>query len=177
MVDATQILTLADEVRVMCWAVGGFWVGKVLRDAGVDCFGDMTRGQLVDLRATMLAAAAGMIAPMASDPFYWSAEWRACRRTMLARHPDCAVPGCGEPAKHVDHRVSRRRGGAAFDPANLLCLCVPHHSEKTARADGGFGNPTGDASVPLAVRGCDTSGRPRDPAHPWNATRVPPVAA
>lgn len=34
----------------------------------------------------------------------------------------------------ADHRIERRDGGAALDPANGRCLCGSHHTRKTAAA-------------------------------------------
>ncbi len=104
---------------------------------------------------------------MPNDPFYTSTAWRECRAAFLRSHRTCSVDGCAKRAGHVDHVTPRRRGGAAFDPANLRALCHGHHSSKTAAADGGFGNTPG-VWRPV-VRGCDASGRPLDPSHPWNA--------
>jgi 5-methylcytosine-specific restriction endonuclease McrA len=61
------------------------------------------------------------------------------RDAYLKVHPICELPGCGQPASDVDHRLSRRRGGTD-DWSNLQALCHRHHSAKTAAEDGGFGN-------------------------------------
>lgn len=103
---------------------------------------------------------------MAHDPFYWSKEWRAFRAAVLRERPRCEVAGCGDGSAQVDHVISRRRGGAPLDRANARALCRSHHSEKTARRDGGFGNKRGDGDV--RARGCGVDGRPLDPLHPWN---------
>ena len=68
----------------------------------------------------------------------YGASWRRVRDAHLADHPDCAR--CGAPATDVDHRVSRARGGDEDDD-NLQSLCHACHARKTARVDGGFGNP------------------------------------
>ena len=68
----------------------------------------------------------------------YGAEWRRVRAAQLARQPHCAI--CGAPGHHVDHVVPLSRGGNN-DEGNLQTLCHRHHSSKTARADGGFGNP------------------------------------
>jgi len=61
--------------------------------------------------------------------------------------------------------VTRRAGGAPFDPANVQALCRSHHSQKTARRD----RPAYRASgKPLRAKGCDADGRPADPLHPWS---------
>jgi len=106
---------------------------------------------------------------MPHDPFYASAAWRRCRAAFLAAHPTCAVPGCGQAATHVDHRIPRRRGGAPFAWANLQGLCHAHHSTKTAQADGGFGRRPGAAR--LISNRCTVDGHPTDPAHPWSRPR------
>jgi 5-methylcytosine-specific restriction protein A len=59
------------------------------------------------------------------------------RDAFLKARPFCEL--CGAPSTDVDHRVPRRRGGTDHW-ANLQALCHPHHSAKTAREDGGFGN-------------------------------------
>ncbi|WP_424813555.1 HNH endonuclease [Roseococcus sp. YIM B11640] len=105
---------------------------------------------------------------MPGDPFYRSAAWLDARAGYLTRHPRCEVLSCGEPATHVDHKVPRRRGGAALDPRNFQALCHSHHSEKTARKDGGFGRRPGE----VTFKGCEASGRPIDPGHPWRRARA-----
>ena len=65
-------------------------------------------------------------------------QWQQLRKEILKRDPICRWPGCRERSVHVDHIVSKRRGGSE-DPMNLQGLCATHHSEKTCRVDGGFG--------------------------------------
>jgi 5-methylcytosine-specific restriction endonuclease McrA len=105
---------------------------------------------------------------MRGDGFYQSPAWRALRKATLTANPLCSVPGCGVASRHVDHRVARSRGGASLDPANLVALCHPHHSEKTARVDGGFGNQRGGEAT-LRAKGCDLNGWPLDPSSHWHA--------
>jgi 5-methylcytosine-specific restriction protein A len=66
-------------------------------------------------------------------------RWRKLRLMHLRAHPMCQHPGCEKAASDVDHVVPRARGGDDRD-ANLQSLCHAHHSEKTAREDGGFGH-------------------------------------
>ncbi len=64
--------------------------------------------------------------------------WRVMRRELLKREPMCRACRRAK-ATHLDHIVSRRRGGPS-DPSNLQPLCASCHSRKTASEDGGFGN-------------------------------------
>jgi 5-methylcytosine-specific restriction protein A len=77
-------------------------------------------------------------------------RWRAA---ILARDPFCVVPGCGKPSTDADHITPIRQGGNPFDLANGQGLCREHHSQKTARDDGGFGRAPLEASrgVPRGV--------------------------
>ncbi len=76
----------------------------------------------------------------------YGARWQRLRLLVLGRDPICQYPGCTELATDVDHIVPRSLGGKdSMD--NLQGLCHQHHSAKTAREDGGFGNPRG-ASIP-----------------------------
>lgn len=100
---------------------------------------------------------------MPGDPFYYSPAWRRVRSAALQRDRfRCTAPRCGQPASHVDHVLARAAGGAPLDLANLRSLCASCHSRKTARADGGFGHRRRSATW-----GCDASGIPLDPTHPW----------
>lgn len=80
---------------------------------------------------------------MPRSPYYDTAHWRTLRADALRRNPTCPTPGCGAPTTMVDHRRARARGApgptAEDVPSNLVALCRPCHSRKTARVDGGFG--------------------------------------
>lgn len=86
------------------------------------------------------------------------AAWRKLRAVVLAEQPlcpECRDQGLIVPATEVDH--------ADNDPSNnsrenLVGLCKPHHSQKTAR------EMHGHAARP---HGCDVDGIPLDPDHPW----------
>jgi 5-methylcytosine-specific restriction protein A len=105
---------------------------------------------------------------MAGDPFYQCVAWRRFRAWVLRSRPICEVPGCGIAATNVDHIISRRHGGADFDPANVQAMCASCHSAKTVMRDGGFGRP-GRLDGRIRLPGCDEAGMPRDPAHYWRA--------
>jgi len=48
---------------------------------------------------------------------------------------------CNRPTDDIDHIVPHKGSWSLFmDPKNLQGLCHRHHSMKTAREDGGFGN-------------------------------------
>jgi len=63
---------------------------------------------------------------------YNSKRWRILRHRVLTEQPWCDEPDCLALAKHVDHIVGLRDGGAPFDRNNVHGLCVSHHSAKTA---------------------------------------------
>lgn len=92
---------------------------------------------------------------MPQDPFYSSGQWRDFRRAFIRAYPVCCRDGCGKPTKHVDHIKARSKGGAPLDPENCQPLCHSHHSQKTARVDGGFGNAP-------STKGVDVEGWPLD---------------
>lgn len=69
----------------------------------------------------------------------YGSEWRRIAKQVLEEQPYCA----NHPDRfstQVDHVVSSRKGGTD-DRSNLVGLCAPCHSRKTASQDGGFGNP------------------------------------
>lgn len=70
-----------------------------------------------------------------------SAAWRKLRAAFLREHPlcmDCEKRGRVTPASVVDHIDGNAHNN---EPGNLAALCASCHSRKTARQDGGFGNP------------------------------------
>jgi 5-methylcytosine-specific restriction protein A len=74
-------------------------------------------------------------------------EWARIAEAFRRQHPNCADPfrlhPVPMPGSHVDHIVSRSRGGSD-DGTNLQTLCASCHSRKTATYDGGFGNGSAD---------------------------------
>ncbi|HCF6069932.1 TPA: HNH endonuclease signature motif containing protein [Pseudomonas aeruginosa] len=95
-----------------------------------------------------------------------SAAWKRLRAEVLADEPlcrMCAARGLVVAATDVDHiEDSRTDYSDDNSRANLQPLCHECHSLKTARSMG--------KSVTL---GCDVSGLPVDPAHPWNLEKSP----
>lgn len=100
------------------------------------------------------------------DRIYSSARWRRLRKQKLAASPLCeAHQEMGEVvvATVVDHRIPIRHGGKPFPSlSGLRSLCWPCHSAKTAR-----GPEAGAVKTTKPRRGCDASGAPLDPNHPW----------
>jgi len=64
-------------------------------------------------------------------------SWQKLRAAHLKLEPNCRM--CGAPGSHVDHILPKAKGGPD-DETNLQTLCAAHHSMKTAREDGGYGN-------------------------------------
>lgn len=68
-------------------------------------------------------------------------HWQRLRAMKLRDEPlcrACKAEGRIVAANEVDHRTPKSQGGTD-DWENLQSLCKSHHSEKTAREDGGFG--------------------------------------
>lgn len=98
------------------------------------------------------------------DPYYRTPEWKRLRTACLARDGyRCTVRGCQTPTYRLtaDHIVARRAGGPD-SLANLRTLCS-HHDAQVRQAPSGQRRNSGRPTV----RGCDASGLPLDPAHPW----------
>lgn len=76
-----------------------------------------------------------------------TSRWKALRRLVLTEQPLCVMceqAGRVRLAIAVDH-IDGNSGNN--DRSNLQALCVPCHSRKTARFDGGFGNPKRNTSA------------------------------
>ncbi|WP_110647554.1 HNH endonuclease [Salinicola peritrichatus] len=91
-----------------------------------------------------------------------SAAWRKLRAQVLAEEPlcrQCVALGIVTPATDVDH-IDNAEGDYTDDNSreNLQPLCHECHSRKTMAETQGRG---------ATVIGCDTSGMPLDPDHPW----------
>lgn len=74
----------------------------------------------------------------------------------------CLAKGRTTEATRVDHIKPLDHGGSDED-SNTRNLCQPHHLEVTAEQ---FGH-----QARAGTRGCDVTGRPVDPAHPWRLGR------
>lgn len=99
---------------------------------------------------------------------YSTAQWQRLRLKQLQLHPLCEAClkiGMVKVANHVDHRIAISQGGEPFPrPGSGLCsFCRPCHSAKTARSP-----EAGAIKTSKPRKGCDASGMPLDPDHPWN---------
>lgn len=78
-----------------------------------------------------------------SSKFYGRA-WRKARLVHLQQHPlcvDCLAEKKITEATEVDHIIPHRGDMNLFwQKTNWQSLCKPHHSAKTCRENGGFGN-------------------------------------
>lgn len=67
----------------------------------------------------------------------YDAAWKRCRRLYLEQHPLCSVPGCGQRATDVDHRITiAERPDLRLSWGNLRGLCHACHSRHTATTQG-----------------------------------------
>lgn len=101
--------------------------------------------------------------------FYRKAFWRRLRlaRLKLDNHT-CTVPGCGEPAKVVEHTLTRPDTDypCEVDRIELLrSLCQDHDNQIKERVAG---QPERKSGGRFTIKGARSDGIPLDPAHPWN---------
>ena len=70
--------------------------------------------------------------------FYRTPQWRALSKQVLREQPWCA---CGATTTQADHIKSvRERPELALERSNVVGMCLPCHSRKTAREDGRWGD-------------------------------------
>ena len=102
---------------------------------------------------------------------YSTARWQRLRKVKLSASPlceDCQPIGRLVKASHVDHVHAISDGGPPFPGLHgLRALCQPCHSAKTAR-----GPEAGAVRSSKPRRGCDASGNPLDPEHPWKSLKA-----
>ena len=80
----------------------------------------------------------------------YDGKWRKARAAYLSRHPlcvHCLDEGRVAAATVVDHIIPHKGDWKKFWKSdNWQALCASHHSAKTAREDGGFGNRSDNGS-------------------------------
>jgi 5-methylcytosine-specific restriction endonuclease McrA len=97
---------------------------------------------------------------VSDDPRYKTGRWRKLRALKLKREPlchYCAQVGRTTPADTVDHAMPTTRGGEFFDWSNLRSACRACNFGKGDKNESEF-----------LAKGCDSSGWPLSPNHPWN---------
>lgn len=70
--------------------------------------------------------------PKYGRAIYRTKRWQAVRQMVRRRDGWKCVQCSSEGRLEVDHIKPIRDGGAAYDMANLQCLCRSCHSQKTA---------------------------------------------
>ena len=97
----------------------------------------------------------------------YNAKWRNARIAYLQQNPlcvDCQAEGRIVSARVIDHIIPHKGNDELFwDRNNWQPLCQSHHSRKTARSDGGFGNRR------KTVKGTHTIKKEPD-RNPWKLT-------
>lgn len=97
---------------------------------------------------------------MGQFSWMYGAAWQQARADYLTRHPFCAI--CGKPLRGADAIVDHIRPHHGdwtlfWDESNWQALCKRcHDAHKQRQEHGGI------------IGGCDASGMPTDPMHPWN---------
>jgi len=81
----------------------------------------------------------------------YGARWQKARAHYLSKYPlcvECEAQGRVEVATDLDHIVPHKGDMERFwdFKNNVQSLCKRHHSIKTSKEDGGFGN-RGDKSL------------------------------
>jgi len=104
---------------------------------------------------------------MPGNPFYQSAAWKALRRQALKRDGHrctvCKVSVAGKGQARVDHIKRIKDGGAPLNINNVRVLCVEHDAQ--SHREKGTGSTHRDER--FVITGCDATGLPLDPNHPW----------
>lgn len=66
-------------------------------------------------------------------------KWREFRILYLQDHPlcvDCLIENVVRAAEEIHHTIKvRKRPDLQYEESNLLALCKPHHSVRTARGE------------------------------------------
>jgi len=89
----------------------------------------------------------------------YNAQWRRLRKKHLDANPWCKR--CGARGNVCDHIIPHRGElSLAYDETNLQTLCKQCHDSWKQRLEKTGG-----------MQGCDLTGFPTDPKHPWNKQR------
>jgi 5-methylcytosine-specific restriction endonuclease McrA len=97
-----------------------------------------------------------------ASELYGSAAWKKRRAAQLREHPLCTMceqRGRVTPATVADHVTPHSGDPVAFFEGKLQSLCKTCHDSTKQRLEKSG-----------RMLGCDESGVPLDPTHPWNQT-------
>ncbi len=101
---------------------------------------------------------------------YNTGQWNRLRTLKASVNSLCEMcwkRGRLEPATCVDHIVPISEGGDPFPTLEgLMSLCWSCHNYKTASLERAGGKR-------VAMKGCDASGKPIDPNHPFHRDPYP----
>ena len=98
-------------------------------------------------------------------PFHGTRAWKTARQ-LAKRTADYRCQRCGEflPGKgklHVHHKMPvTNHPAVVLEPLNFMVLCPACHNIEEPRT-----------GTPHPMPGCDVTGQPTDPNHPWNVQR------
>jgi len=97
-----------------------------------------------------------------SRGWYKSKLWLARREEQLSSEPlcrRCKARGRIAAANTANHIIPNKENWTLFATGELESLCEACHNSPVQREEA--------RGYPI---GCDASGRPIDPSHPWNLT-------
>lgn len=97
---------------------------------------------------------------------YSGTNWRYWRAVVPVN--DCPITGDKwTKSFHLDHVLPKSQGGKD-ELSNFQWLSQKGHAIKTAKYDGGYGNPVKPGKRTLPIKcGCDSNGLPLSPLHHW----------
>lgn len=110
---------------------------------------------------------------MPNAAYYKTPHWLKLRaKAIKLAGGRCQVPGCPTPyhrvtADHIKTRPRDAAGPTPFDVLSNLRVVCGHHDAQTKEGRNGKRFNGGKHTVV----GCDASGMPLDPGHPWRLGR------
>jgi hypothetical protein len=108
---------------------------------------------------------------MARNSYYRTQHWRTLKQACHERDGwRCTVAGCQTPTYRLTCDHIRRRPNVSYPTAldvveNTRTLCGNHDAQVKEKASGARRR-----DGKLVVMGCDVTGTPLDPQHPWSRT-------
>jgi 5-methylcytosine-specific restriction enzyme A len=102
----------------------------------------------------------------------YGSKWQRESKAFLSRPENvlcrqCKARGRLVSAHQVDHIVPHRKDPKLFwARSNWQPLCAKCGAEKSAREQANY-----RTGKPVVAKGCDVTGAPLDPNHPWHAAK------